>query len=190
MLPVPVLMLAAGIDKVVPATAVSVAFAARDNAEIVRALASRSETEVLEELTVTPPPKSLDELSSVIAAPPASNTVVPVTITAPPAWEIAPLAVSDKLPLITAEVRTAAPVCEIVTVPEARLRMLPNDVACVASVIPVAEFALKLVVANTPDPEIKPALRVMLPEPLALIVLEKARVLVLLAPPIVLSVID
>ena len=68
--------------------------------------------------------------------------------------------------------------------------MLPKDVACVASVIPVAEFALKLVVANTPDPEIEPALRVMLPEPLALIVLEKARVLVLLAPPIVLSVID
>ena len=85
MLPVPVLMLAAGIDKVVPATAVSVAFAARDNAEIVRALASRSETEVLEEFTVTPLPKSLDELSSVTAAPPASNTVVPVTITAPPA---------------------------------------------------------------------------------------------------------
>lgn len=183
-------MSAAGIDKIVPATAVSVAFAARDNAEIVRALASRSETEVLAEFTVTPPPKSLEELSSVTAAPPASNTVVPVTTTLPPAWEIAPLAVSDKLPFITAEERTAAPVWLIVTVPEARLKMLPNDVTWVASVIPVAEFALRLVVANTPDPEIEPALRVMLPEPLALIVFENASVLVLLAPPIVLSVID
>lgn len=68
--------------------------------------------------------------------------------------------------------------------------MLPKDVACVASVIPVTEFALRLEVANKLDPEIEPALRVMLPEPLALIVLEKASALVLLAPPIVLSVID
>ena len=191
MLPVPVLMPPAGIASVVPATAVTEAFAASDRELIVRALTSRRETEAADEFTVTPPVKSLIALLSVTAAPPESNTLEPVTDTTPlVACVIAPEEVSARSPLITTADSTAAPVWVIVVVPEARLPIRPNAVAWVASVIPVAAFALTLLATSVADPLMEPAPSVTLPEPFGLIALENDRLLVLLAPPSVLKVMD
>ena len=191
MLPVPVLIPPAGITSVVPATAVTAAFVASDRELIVRAFASRSETEEAEEFTVTPPPKSFRALLSVTAAPPESKTLVPVTDTTPlVACVIAPVEVSARSPLTTTADSTADPVWVIVVVPEARLPIRPNPVAWVASVMPVAAFALTLLATSVADPLIEPAPSVTLPAPLALMALENDRLLVLAAPPSVLKVID
>ena len=103
---------------------------------------------------------------------------------------IAPDEVRERSPLITTDDSTAGPVWAIVTVPDARLPMRPNAVAWVASVIPVAAFALRLLATSVVEPLMEPAPNVMLPEPLALMAFENDRLLVLLAPPMVLRVID
>ena len=95
--PLPVLKLPAGNVSVVPAIAVMLVFASRVGNSSVKAFASRTETAVPVDLSVTAPLKSLVALVSEITPLTASKLEIPVTVTAPAVWLIEPTPVAFTL---------------------------------------------------------------------------------------------